>query len=135
MSLATARRDIEKRLDANWATTVIAWDNVNFIPPDAAAGNSWIRLSILDGEAIRMNLGNPGIHRQTGLITIEIFAPLSEGTDTVRGYADTIASIFRDKQFNGITCREASPENLGENNGWYQMNINIPFFWDGTYTV
>lgn len=132
MSLATARRDIEKRLADNWATTPIAFDNVNFTPPEDAA---WIRLVIQDGDAFRVCVGNPGHHRQTGVIMLRIYVPLNGGTNTARQYADTLAALFRDVQFNGITCREASPINLGEVEGWYAYSINIPYFYDGVYAT
>jgi len=132
MSLATARRDIEKRLADNWGTTAIAYDNVDFSPPQGAA---WIRLALLDGDAFRVTIGNPGTHRQTGIILLMIFVPLSEGTHVVRQYADTLSALFRDVQFNGITCREASPVNVGAVEGWYQYHVNIPYFYDSVFTT
>jgi hypothetical protein len=131
MSLATARRDIEKRLADNWGTTPIAYDNVQFSPP----ATSWIRLSILDGDAIRKNVGNPGCHRQTGVIMIQIFVTENEGTNVARQYADTLSALYRDVTFNGITCREASPMNIGLVQGWYQFNVSIPYYYDAYYST
>ena len=132
MSFATARRDIEKRLTDNWITTAIAYENVPFKP---VAGTPWVKLRILENTVNRINVGNPGIHRATGLIAVEIYTKLNEGSNTGRGYADTIAAIFRDQQFGGITCREANVTIPGEFDGWWQTNVTIGFFWDGRYTV
>ena len=133
MSFATARRDIEGRLTANWATTSIAYDNVPFKTPSDST--SWVRLRIFEENVTRLNIGNPGTHRVSGLIVVEIFVPQGRGTQTVRGYADTIAAVFRDQQFSGITCREATPRSVGEYEGWWQYNVSVPFYWDGVYSV
>lgn len=130
MSFETTRRDIEKRLSDNWATTPIAFDNVDFKPEN---GSRWIRLRLLDGDVIRINIGEPGLFRHTGLISIELFGPTGEGSKTLRGYADTLASLFRDTNFNGITTREASITNVGESGGWYQINLTVPYYVDAVY--
>lgn len=130
MSLATARRDIEKRLSDNWATTPIAFDNVYYEP---VKGTPWIQLSIQEGDAFRVNIGTPGVHRQTGIILIQIFTDTKSGTHIIRQYADTLSELFRDVQFNGITCREVDPVAVGFVEGWYQYNLNIPYYYDGVY--
>lgn len=138
MSFATARRDIEKRLSANWATTPIAFDNAPYTPRD---GQAWIRCQIFEEDTRRLNIGGPGHHRVVGLIILSIFVPVNTGTQTSRTYADSLAEIFRDQQFNGILCREAVPAVIGEVNlkgsetGWYQYDINVRFQWTGIYSV
>lgn len=138
MGLATARRDIEKRLQDNWALTPIAFDNTVFTPRD---GEPWVRLRIFEENVNRINIGSPGYHRLVGLLVVSIFVPVGTGTHTVRGYADTIASIFRDVQFNGITCREAVPRTVGEvtlagkETGWYQYDVSVRYQWDGVYSA
>lgn len=132
MSNATARRDIENRFNDNWATTKIAWDNVHFVPP---SGEAWVAFHVFEDASNRVNIGMPGIHRTSGTIVVNVMVPENTGTNTARGYADTIAAIFRDAVFNGITCREATVTNAGVNEGWYQINVTIPFQWDGSYTA
>jgi len=140
MSFATARRDIEKRFDANWASTLIAWDNVNFVPPK---DDHWVRFSIRDGSVQRKNIGAAGTFRHFGIIFVQLYAPKDTGTQVLRGYADDVAGIFRDARFNGVVCQEAELTNIGVTKAsalssgslpYYQINISIPFYWDGTYT-
>lgn len=132
MSFATARRDIEKRLDSNWALTQIAYDNVPFTPPK---DQSWVSLRIFEDDVRRVNIGNPGVHRVSGTISISLYAPENTGTKEIRENADLLADIFRDKQFNGITCREASLSTGILKDGWYMMILSIPFYWDGVYSA
>ncbi len=131
MSFATARRDMEKRLRDNWATTRISYENVAF----KHHGQSHVTMRIFEDSTQRINIGNPGYHRVSGLIIFEIRVPLNTGTQIARNYADTIAEIFRDRQFNGITCREAVPNNIGQEDGWYRFNLSVRFQWDGRYSV
>ena len=131
MSYATARRDIEKRLQNNWATTEVAYDNVPFKEPPQ--DTSWLRLKIFEDSANRINIGTPGVHRVNGTIAIEIYTPKDTGTETIREHGDTLAALFRDVQFNGITCRSPSLRMNGDFNGWFQATLTIPFFWDGVY--
>ena len=138
MSLATARRDIESRIAANWATTPVVFDNAPYSPQ---AGQTWVRVQIFEEDVQRINIGNPGYHRVTGLIIMSIYVPIETGTQTARTYADTLAALFRDVQFNGITCREAVPATIGEitakgsETGWFQYDISVRFYWDGVYSV
>ncbi len=133
MSFATARRDIEKRMQDNFATLPVSYDNVNFTPPSSGNSSGWVAFHILEEDSNRINIGLSGTHRMIGSIIAAIYVPLNTGTNSIRGYADDIAAIFRDKQFSGITCREAKVTNQGEIKEWYQLDVLIPFYWDGTY--
>lgn len=134
MSYATVERDIEQRLTDNWATTVIDINpNVDFTPP--AHETSWIKLRIMNEDVNRKNIGNPGVHRVDGTIVINIYTALNEGSRTGMAHGDTLAALFRDKQFNGITCREATVKAAGQFEGRWQTNVLIPFYWDGYYTA
>lgn len=132
MSYATVERDIEQRLLDNWATTRIDVNpNVKFTPPGEQ--EDYIKLRIAHAEADRVNVGSPGCHRMSGTIIIQIFTVKGEGTRRGTGYGDTLASLFRDVTFNGITCREALVNDIGEFEGRWQTNLMIPFYWDGRY--
>ena len=93
MSLATARRDIETRIQSNWATTPVAFDNAPYRP---RAGTPWVRVHIFEEDVNRLNIGTPGYHRVVGLIVMSIYVPVETGTQVARGYADTLAALFRD---------------------------------------
>jgi len=132
MSFATARRDIEKRLADNWATTPIAYDNVAFDPPKDLP---WVAIRIFEEPTERITIGSRGVHRVRGLVVVYMYTPKETGTATIRGYGDDIAAIYRDQQFSGITFESASIANVGDFEQWYQVNVAIPFYWDGVHTV
>ena len=123
MSFAAERASIEERLFDNWLTTPIAFDNVDFDPPNNSA---WIRLNVLNGDSAFTTM-NDG-ERHTGVIVIQIFYPKNEGTATMRGYADTIAALFSGVKFDDVDCDIASLTAIGTNKNWHQMNLTIPYF-------
>lgn len=129
MSFAAERAAIESRLAANWTTTSIKFENTRFEQPRETA---WIACYILNGDGNQISLGDNPLHRYAGVIMVQIFVPESSGTQTARGYADTIAAIYRRQQIsNGssgtITCRTPSISQGIPKDGWYQINVMCPF--------
>jgi len=124
MSWAQERADIEARLNTNWSTTSIAFDNVAFIP---TPGTAWIRCSILPGNCEALEFGRDTDKQYFGIISIGIFTPQDTGNNVARGYADTIAAIFDMQVFGTIDCDEAYVQNLGVNDGWFNLVVTIPY--------
>lgn len=132
MGLSTVRRDIEKRVQDNWVTTRVQYENVKFTEPKT--NENWARLRIFEESANRMNIGQPPRHRHTGLIILELYVPENTGTDEIRTMADTFSDLFREAAFNGIQCRAPNATPVGVINGWYRYNVTVPYFWEGIYS-
>lgn len=127
--------DIESRFETNWgSTTDISWDNVEYEPSE---DSSWVEFTILDGESNQVSLGDSPLHRNVGVININIYAPLDTGTGSARALADQAATIFRSVQFSNILCRSPSITRIGnvkrESGSWYQYNVTVPFQKDETF--
>lgn len=138
MTLRTQRQYIETRFQTMWASTVglpvppVSWDNTSFTPPNNAA---WCRLSVLPQEERQITLGAVANWRTTGVIVVQIFVPKGSGTDTIRGYADAVSTIFRGARFDGIVCQDPSITIVGpDSNGpWFQANVSVPYRTDATH--
>jgi len=120
------RAAIEAKFQTDWAdATPIAWDNVKHqYTPD----ESFVELSIINGVADQISLGNNPLHRHMGIILVKINTPIDNGTGVALTYADTIMAIFRNAlTFSGITCRTPRAEKVGEVDGWYRVNAIMPF--------
>lgn len=124
MSYAQERIDIETRLNTNWTTTAIAWDNVAYIP---TPGTAWVRCTILPGSAEGLAFGQDTDIEYLGIIDIGIFVPKNTGSAIGRGYADTLATVFNMEDFGTIECEEAFIQNLGIDEDWYMISVTIPF--------
>jgi hypothetical protein len=124
MSFSQERVDIETRLNTGWVTTVIAWDNVPFVP---TPGTSWIRCTILPSTAEALEFGTDTLKQYSGIIDIGIFTPRDIGSAVARGYADTLVSLFDMETFGSVECDEASAQNLGIDGNWYHVSVTIPY--------
>jgi hypothetical protein len=125
MSFVDERLSIENRLQEFWNYTPVAWENVDFDIPN---NSDWIRLNILNGSSNYRAIDYK--KRHTGVILIQVFTPVNTGTNKVREYSDTIASIFDSRTFSDIVCDVASVQNIGADDGFHQVNVTIPFWRD-----
>jgi hypothetical protein len=121
MGLEADRVVIEGMLNSGWATTDIAWDNVEYVP---TIGQSYVILNVLPGEDQSSTVQS---YKQIGLVIIQIFTPVDVGTAVARGYADTLAGIFRRVTQSGINFRMPTFTQVGERDSWYQINVSIPY--------
>jgi hypothetical protein len=123
MSYAAERQAIEGRFAANWAATPIAWDNVDFTPPEAP----WAHLHIVNGDAYQASMGSPVLVRHPGVIQVEILAPAGTGSGTAMALVDQACAIFRFALFDGIVCRAPTKHRLMDREGWSATLVEVPF--------
>jgi len=137
------RDAIEQRLEANWTTTPIRWENVPFVQPSRnAAVPAWITLSIRGNrEGGRASVGTTvPLRRYNYTLINQIFVPEESGTELAYQYADSVGSIWRDVSFAAgatgtIRCWEPNVEEIGpDGTGWYQLNLVTNFQRDDRFT-
>lgn len=123
------------RLAANWSTTPIVYDNIDYIP-DVATPFIYCGINIAD-ESLK-NLASPGyngaMYRKYGYIDINILTPSNQGVGVGIGYADTISSIFRSQTFNNVLCFTPVVTPRGRQNfqtgNWWSTTVVCPFNYD-----
>jgi hypothetical protein len=127
-SFQDLRQYIESRLTDNWSATDVAIDNIDYTP---SADTAFIHIIIDEGigRQITYNSGENATHRYEGFIMVYVNVPLKSGTNTARGYADSIATIFRNAQFStmDILCKTPKIIRIGEVEGMFQYNVLTPF--------
>ena len=128
MSFADSLKAVEGRLQSNWTTTPIKFQNV----PLKETASSYVALFLQDGEGAQISLGQVALRRWPGVILVQVFVPERTGTLVARQYADTIGAIFDRVQFSSgnsgvISCRTPSVETIGLRDGWWQVNVTIPY--------
>jgi uncharacterized membrane-anchored protein len=123
----TIRSAIEARLNTNWTSTPIAWDNVPYTPD---ANTAFIRLIIDEVDSQQASMATIPCHRILGLIHVMIMVPINTGTNTARGHADTIAGIFRNANFSSIQCQSPRIRRVGDIGEWYQYSVLVPFYYE-----
>lgn len=129
MSFEATRALIAARLADNYVTYPIANENHEFSPPED--GTPWVRLFIVEGASDIAGLGgSTRLFRNTGIIVCQIFIQEGKGTKDALDIADVLDTLWSGASFNGITCRASSVTRVGTSDGWYQVNITTPYFWD-----
>lgn len=122
---------IESRFTTNWGvTTPIRYGND---PRPAPTTGEWVSLHVIPIDATRSTLGIRN-HRYNGIININIFVAKGTGTNRCRALADTASAIFRDIEFNNIVCRSPNITVVGDNDGFYQINVSVPYWKDEIFT-
>jgi len=121
------RKSIESRFSTNWTTTDISWDNVHYDPKSETA---FVRFIIDDGDAYQASIGTSPCHRFPGIIHVMIMVPIGTGTNTARGYADSISDIFRGADFDGIQCRTPKIIRVGDVGEYFQISVLVNYWKD-----
>lgn len=126
------RQAIEARLQANFSTTPIKYENQEFDPPDSTP---WVALTILPGEGQQVSLGPGGLQRYAGVIQCDIYVPEKSGTKTARQHADSISAIFLNKSFSAgssgtIITRTPWVNTRGVENGWFHLVLSVTYHRD-----
>jgi len=126
-----ARIAIEKRVADNWTATPIRYWSSGV--PFAVPATAYIAVQIEEFDARQITLGTtPQTHRYFGQITIQVLVPERTGTKAAAGYCDTLDDLFRRQQFSHgnsglFTCRTPQKREVGTRDGWYQVNLAIPY--------
>jgi hypothetical protein len=141
MSPATTYRTeqdaILGRLQSNWSTTPIAWPWELYEP----TGVAFIAPRVVRQEAFNTAYSAASKRiRHPGLLTIDVRTPLKDsngnpsGGSTALGYADTLAGVFRNVSFDGITFRAPTVRPFGVDGPWYRVQVDCPFWRDSTHS-
>ena len=109
-------------------TVPIDFENQPFTQP---SGVPWVRLSIIDGEDKRENLGEQLFFRTMGVVNVQLMTPEKTGTKTMRMLVDTVKKIFLDRQTpmtdGNITFYYGELKGPREIAGWYSRSYQTAF--------
>lgn len=96
--------------------------------PTPYKGDSFVRLNIIGGQSEQREVTR-SITSINGILSITVFTAQDLGSQLSRTIIDEIFPIFNAVVFNGITTGPATVRELPPNNGWYAVNINVPYVW------
>lgn len=136
MSWDDERSAVEQRFSASWGdTTPVRYENVKWVEP---TDGEWVALSIQGAGANQISLNVSALVRFDGLISVQVFAKENTGTRVIRNLAEQAASIFRRADFSKdssgrIVCQIPWIKAVGTKNGWYQVNVIVPYHRDALY--
>lgn len=124
-----AAQSIEQYVEDNWAATPIAWEGVDFDPPDGP----WIQVTIRWGDGFIETMGGTGSGTNTvpGVLFINLFDQPGGGAGTIEGHADDIRDLFNRAEIGGVRFDAPSgpkPATDQRDEGeWLQRTVTVPF--------
>lgn len=131
MSYETQHNAIRLHLANGWGTkTAIAWPNRKF---DPVAGQPWIRLTILDGDARQLSIGgSTNLYGAVGIAMVGVFIPEGEGDKRALELADDVCALFSNANIkvDGLLVRfgmAKASAGFSDGHGWYQINVIANF--------
>ena len=129
MTFSAEHTAIEQRFETQWGTrTPIQYPGTVYSP---RTGVHYVQLNIEGGPANQITIGgSSNSHRHIGYINVTAYGPSGIGLGTVKGHADYAAGIFRGQSFSGVNCHSARFYDLGEQDGWTRIMVEIPFYRD-----
>ncbi|MFP4104817.1 MAG: phage tail terminator-like protein [Phycisphaerae bacterium] len=129
MTFEEIRLAIESRL-ADWDDAPVAFDNVATQPSVQTAiddKDPWVRLTINHGDSVTGGIGSSPCVRRTGLIQCQVFVDTDAGTKGAAELADSLAEQLQYWRDGGLYTLAASMQRVGHADGWYQINVAVPF--------
>jgi hypothetical protein len=94
---------------------------------------AYVQLRLVGGPSEQQEV-NRNITTINGLININVYASKESGSQLARTIADSVWPIYNATRFNGITTGAASLRELPITDGWYTLNLSIPYRWQRCIT-
>ena len=142
MSFENERKVIEKRFNKNFDSFLVPvqFENVGVLKKGTEVIKNtqdvekFVRLTITGTGSQQIDVGG-NADRHFGLITVQILTKSGLGSNMSRKIADQIKQIYNRAVFDGIVCQPSEITTFPENaDGWYQVNIDTPFYRDEKFT-
>lgn len=133
MTFETIHSTIEQEFFDNWDETAIPIIVDNKKTPTkkgtrAASLNEFVKLSIFTSSTEQAEIQILPGKRVEGFVQVSHFLKANKGARLNWRALDTARLIFELKTVSGITFRAANPTVIGEDEGFHQILIRIPFF-------
>lgn len=144
VAFGAARDEMLGLFNVAWLANTPAINGAVAIPvewPGVASGappgadEAWARVSLRHSPAGQITFGATGARRfnRTGLLTVQVFSPLSAGGGL--SFAENAAIIARNAfegvgTASGIWFRNTRIQEIGPDGAWFQMNVVTEFQYD-----
>lgn len=102
-------------------------------PRDPPTDESWMRVSINDGETKQIDTGggaNANTHRSRSVMIVSIFSPPGIGDSISRLASELIKTKFRSQTVSNVVFGSPTMRVAGKSGPWWQVNVICPFEYD-----
>lgn len=129
MTFEDIRLAVESHL-ASWDGVPVAYDNVATQPSVQTAIDAkepWVRLTIVPGDTLTAAIGDGPKARHTGMLLLQVFTAENVSSAKAMQLADSLAQHIQYWQDGKFETQAASLTRVGQQNGWYQVNVSASY--------
>ena len=87
----------------------------------------WAEVHVLLGTRFVAEFGNPKNYRTPGVLFVNLFEKMGEGTETIGAHMDAIVAAFQGVTRDGIVYEVPNPTRLGRQGSKFQISVQCPF--------
>lgn len=127
MTFTEIREAITRRMTAQTAIPADAVTYPNGPVFDPSGRAIWARLNDISGLSGANEIGAGAVVHRTGVIIIQLFVPAGSRSLLITQTADKIRELFEFKDDGRLSYFSVSTVPAGESDGWYQLNLQIPY--------
>ncbi|MDT8894185.1 phage tail terminator-like protein [Halomonas sp. I1] len=95
--------------------------------PVADHQGNWLRMVVNPGETLTAEVGSDPYPRMQGLAIFQIYALREKGWGAAYDIATRIGNHMAYQSIGDIDTLAYTPEDFGELDGWYRVNVSIPY--------
>ena len=113
-------------LPAGYTSATVKKPNFSFTTP---VKTKWLRVTNLFNETLNVT---PDEYKRTfGIFVIDIFFPLGSGDQDQLADSEEIKLLFENVEFGNTKTQEVSTVLVGEENSWYNLQLNVNYYYEG----
>jgi hypothetical protein len=123
---------IKNRL-STWTTIPIVHPNESEESPADASAYARVDYPIASSDQITVGAPGSNVFREEGVFRLVIYAERGKDIAEALGWADSLTSLFRGKQFDGVQTFAPSPpatDDESDNGNYYILAIAVPYQFD-----
>jgi len=132
-----ALTEIESRINTNWSSTEVAYENVEALdytdanrPPLSDGSASYIGVRILFPDSYAAEVGPNAIKRTWGYIDTTFYTRQSEGAKPNQTLIDSMCDLFEYQTISGIVFKELIQLTPYTAEGWYVTPTMLRFYFN-----
>ena len=121
---------IQKLMDnlpTGYSTSNVKLPNKSFTTPN---NSKWLRATVINQDTNNVQAGG-GWKRSDGLFVIDLFYPIDSNVIEQLLESEEIAALYQNLRFGGVNCHEALIQDNNEEGSWYNVQINVDFYYEG----
>ena len=114
-------------LPAGYTKARVKKPNMKFTTP---TNSKWLRITFNTG--LKQNVEAGGSYKRTfGILTIDCFYPKDLGTKSQLADVKLIQNLYENQQLGNAKCFEAEANIIGDDDSWYNVQVNINYYYEG----